>query len=326
MRLGVVTRASLLVCLLAAPVTLTALRLAQPLDTTAVQLVGLAPWAMPLYLIVALVAMAPTVRHRARTFYVMPAVLAVIGFALHAVWFAPQVTGEVRAPAEGAPRITVMASNIQRGQGDAAALLGAAAEHDVDVLVVEEITPEALAAMRRAGLRERYPYAAGQPAPGAPGTMVFSRIRLSEPERLATGFGTWRMRVGGGLTLIAVHMTAPADPQRWRTDFEEVLAAVRAQPPDLVVGDFNATADHGPMRDLLAEGFRDGAELDNHWRPTWPANHRGDGVARFLPPVAPIDHVLVGSRMAALDSATVRVADTDHLAVVAQVARSAGAA
>jgi endonuclease/exonuclease/phosphatase (EEP) superfamily protein YafD len=128
------------------------------------------------------------------------------------------------------------------------------------------------------------------------------------------------VRVGGALTLVAVHTTAPTDPHRWLADLGELRDAVRAQPPDLMAGDLNATADHAPMRDLLGEGLRDSAELDDRWRPTWPADHRGAGPTRLLPPVAPIDHVLVGPRLTAVGTATVHVAGTDHLAVVARVA------
>jgi endonuclease/exonuclease/phosphatase (EEP) superfamily protein YafD len=40
-----------------------------------------------------------------------------------------------------------------------------------------------------------------------------------------------------------------------------------------------------------------------------------------LPRSAPIDHVLVGERLAALGSRTVDLAGTDHRPVVAEVAR-----
>ena len=88
--------------------------------------------------------------------------------------------------------------------------------------------------------------------------------------------------------------------------------------PDLVVGDFNATADHAPMRALADAGYRDVGELANQgWQPTWPTR----GVFDLLGlPLAQIDHVLVGDRLAALDLGTVAVPGSDHRAVVATVA------
>ena len=101
-----------------------------------------------------------------------------------------------------------------------------------------------------------------------------------------------------------------------------IRAAVASGAPDLVVGDFNATPDHSPMRALADAGYRAVAELANEgWQPTWPAN----GIFRVhglpLPRFAPIDHVLVGERLAALGSSTVALDGTDHRAVVAEVAR-----
>lgn len=322
MRKWGVVRWSLLTCLLAAPLSLTTLRLIHPLNDVAVQLVGLAPLAMPMYALVLLAVSVPTVRHRGRTIYLVPAATALVGLVLHAVWFAPQVTGQVREPDQGAPTFTLMASNLLKGQADAAALLRAATEEDVDVLVTEEITPQALDAMQEQGLSTLYPYTAGLPERGVIGTMIFSRTPLSQVERLTTGFGSWRVQVGDELTLIAVHTTAPTKPEGWRNDFNKLIATVRAQPPDIILGDFNATADHQPMRELADEGFRDAAELTNHWEPTWPANHLGPGMARFFPPLARIDQVLVSSSIAALTADTVRIDNTDHLTVVAEVAPS----
>jgi endonuclease/exonuclease/phosphatase family metal-dependent hydrolase len=119
-----------------------------------------------------------------------------------------------------------------------------------------------------------------------------------------------------------VHPHSPVDAALWRRDHATIRAAVASGSPDLVVGDFNATPDHAPMRALADEGYRDVADLANEgWQPTWPANglYRVLGVP--LPRLAPIDHVLVGERLAALGSSTVDLAGTDHRPVVAEVAR-----
>jgi endonuclease/exonuclease/phosphatase family metal-dependent hydrolase len=319
-RLRVVVGGSLLAGWLVIPLTLTALRLTQPVNSTAIQLVGLAPVAMPLYVSVLLMAMVPVVRHRGRTPFLIPAATALLGLALHAVWFAPQVTGDLPVAADDAVPITVMASNLLAGRGDGESLLRTAADLDVDVLVLVEVTPSAFEALEANGQLERYPYRAGSPDHSVHGTLVLSRLRLGEPERVSTAFGTWRVKVGDDLTLLAVHTSAPTNPERWRADHRTLLASVRAHPPDLVLGDLNATADHQPMQRLADEGLREAAELTNDWQPTWPANNLGAGLARHLPPLARIDQVLVGPDLVVLSSRTVDIDDTDHLAVVARVA------
>jgi endonuclease/exonuclease/phosphatase (EEP) superfamily protein YafD len=74
----------------------------------------------------------------------------------------------------------------------------------------------------------------------------------------------------------------------------------------VLLGDFNATLDHEPLRELLATGYRDAAaETGSGLRPTWPAN------GRRLPPVT-IDHVLADERIGFRDYATADLAGTDH--------------
>ncbi len=82
----------------------------------------------------------------------------------------------------------------------------------------------------------------------------------------------------------------------------------------------NATPDHDVMRNLDDAGFRDASEAANEgWQPTWPANHVG--ILPLLPPLIHIDHVLLGDSMASLGTHTVDIDGTDHLALVATVAR-----
>jgi endonuclease/exonuclease/phosphatase family metal-dependent hydrolase len=127
---------------------------------------------------------------------------------------------------------------------------------------------------------------------------------------------------GSALTVLAVHPTAPTDPEQWRADHAAVLAAAEASDPDLVVGDFNATLDHPPMRALADHGWRSVEELANEgWQPTWPSNGLVSPFGLPLPSLVQIDHVLVGPRLAALSTHTVEIPGTDHRAVVAEVAR-----
>ena len=113
---------------------------------------------------------------------------------------------------------------------------------------------------------------------------------------------------------------APVDPAGWRADHAAILKQAEDDHADLIVGDLNATADHEPMRQLDDAGYRDAGEVSNvGWQPTWPANHVG--VFPLLPPLVRIDHVLIGDRLASLGTRTVDVDGTDHLALLATVAR-----
>ena len=241
---------------------------------------------------------------------------------LHAGWLAPMVTGQAPAAAAGAEALTVMTSNGLTGQVDGVALVQAAADAEVDVLVVQEITAPQLELMRSAGIDEGWPYAVGEPGVGTQGTMVFSRYALGTATRVATEFDSWSTTLAapdGELTLLAVHPFPPTVAAQWHDDLATVREA--AAGADLVVGDLNATLDHRPLQRLEDDGFRDAAELTNAgWQPTWPANGEYHLVGVPLPPLVAIDHVLVGPRLTALSTRTVTLDGTDHAALLAEVA------
>jgi endonuclease/exonuclease/phosphatase family metal-dependent hydrolase len=149
--------------------------------------------------------------------------------------------------------------------------------------------------------------------------MVFSNEQLGQPVLLATGFQSYRVQVGT-LTLLAVHPVSPRLPQAWRRDHDLIRREAVDKDADLIVGDLNATSDHDVLRELEDAGFRDAGELANEgWQPTWPANHVG--LFARLPPLVRIDHVLVAPTLASLGTHTVDIRGSDHLALVATVAR-----
>jgi endonuclease/exonuclease/phosphatase family metal-dependent hydrolase len=185
---------------------------------------------------------------------------------------------------------------------------------------VQEITEADLADMDRAGLADLLPHRAGDPGYGSDAVMVFARTELGEATRTDTWHDGWIVP-WGDLTVVATHPQAPTVPDLWRGDHAALLDAVREHDPDLVVGDFNATADHAPMRALADEGYRDVGELANGgWQPTWPSSGEVDLLGLPVPSLAQIDHVLVGARLAAIGMRTRDIPGSDHRAVVAEVA------
>jgi endonuclease/exonuclease/phosphatase family metal-dependent hydrolase len=211
-----------------------------------------------------------------------------------------------------------MTSNLLGDAGDAPGLVEAAAEADVDVLAVEELSTGALAELDRAGLAELFPFRAGEAAPGGTaGTMVFAREPITDVRRLPTDFGSWSVLVGE-VRVFAVHPVYALETAAWRDEHAALLAVAEEQQPDLLLGDFNATLDHGPMRRLDAAGYRDATELSGSgWQPTWPAT--GTGIQGLLPPVIQIDHVLVDDGWSAARTWTVEIDGSDHRALVAEV-------
>jgi endonuclease/exonuclease/phosphatase (EEP) superfamily protein YafD len=254
-------------------------------------------------------------------------VVTLLGTGMHAFWARGPYVGGSSAVAAGGPPLHVMTANLRFGRADTAQVLEAARSEGIDVLVLQEVTPEALTGLREAGVAEAFRHHAGRPEPGPAGTMVFSRSRLGGVQRLGTPFGSYAMDVaapGGPVHLLAVHPRPPiGDVGGWRSDQGAVRHAARAADgPTMVVGDLNATPDHVPMRVLAALGYRDGAsEANAGWQPTWPVGRRLPLIGVTVPTLVAIDHVLVrdGLRVAGIES--MRVSGSDHRALLAVVTR-----
>ena len=251
----------------------------------------------------------------------------VVLLGLHLWWLAPQYVGDNPAPAAGATPLVVMNLNMYEGHADTTELYAAAQGEDVDVLVLEEITFGALRELQDLGIDDAYPFQIGKPNGAVDGTMVFSRLPLGEPVVLPAEFQSYRVEVGEGddaFTLMAVHPHAPVlsgEAAQWSDEIAAMLTDARASGADLVLGDFNATSDHAPLRAWRDAGWRDSLELVNAgWSRTWPANGISPVRDLHLPALIQIDHVLIGQDFAVTDSHIDEIEGTDHRAVVATVA------
>ena len=310
----------LVVAGLAVPaLTLTVARAFDTDNGTMIRIEAFTPLAIPLYAaLLVLLAAAAALWKVDRKPRVVAALLALVGLGIHAWWFAPQVVGDNPGPADDADRITVMNANLYEGRAKAEEVVAAVRDNHVDILVLEEITPDLLAQMDAAGLAELLPDRVGEPDYMVAGTMILANQPLTDHVRLRTTFQGWEAKYGE-LTVLGVHPVAPVDPAGWRADHAAILEQAEADHADLIVGDMNATPDHDVMRKLDDAGYRDASEVSNEgWQPTWPANHVG--ILPLLPPLVRIDHVLIGDSMASLGTHTIDIDGTDQLGLVATVA------
>lgn len=223
-------------------------------------------------------------------------------------------------PADG-PELTVAVANLREGNGDAATVVGAVRDHEVDLLVTLELTDAAIERLAAAGLDDLLPQTELQPSRFTSGGGIHSRFPLTarEPDA-ARGFGrTPRASIevagAGEVALDAVHPLPPIVPE-WTAQWRDALAALPDAAPDqerrLLLGDFNATLDHAPLRDLLDRGWVDAADaVGAGLTPTFAALRYGEPV----PPVT-IDHVLVDRRTEVQAVRTVPLPGSDHRILV----------
>jgi endonuclease/exonuclease/phosphatase (EEP) superfamily protein YafD len=214
--------------------------------------------------------------------------------------------------------VRVMSLNLLFGRADAVAVVAAVRDNRIDVLSLQELTPEAVAGLDRAGLRALLPHRVFQAERGAGGSGIASRHPVTG--RALTPPGT--MRQPGALVdlpgkqdveVVAVHAEPPVvitGPEAWQRELAGLPDRDLTGPPRVLAGDFNATLDHVGLRRLLSNGYVDAAdEVGSGLVPTWPSG-------TFWPPPVTIDHVLVDSRCPVDTYGVLAIAGTDHRAVV----------
>jgi endonuclease/exonuclease/phosphatase (EEP) superfamily protein YafD len=224
-------------------------------------------------------------------------------------------------PDAGGPRLRILSANMDHGGSDPANMVRLVREHQVDVLALQEFTVEAQQALTAAGLDTLLPYAARYPSEDPGGSAVYSRIPLTDtgyrtlPATFGQAYGVLELPGGQRVRVESAHPPSPADvvtAAQWRAGQEAQPHANAYHGPQILVGDFNATLDHAPLRALLGTGYTDAAsELGDGLTPTWPY----DGTR--LPKVT-IDHVLVAG-LRVYSFTTYPDPGSDHRAVCADL-------
>ncbi|MEV4395929.1 endonuclease/exonuclease/phosphatase family protein [Nonomuraea sp. NPDC049607] len=230
----------------------------------------------------------------------------------------PRALPEPAGVAAGGATLRVLAANLLVGTADAAELARLVRSLRPDVLTLQEFTPAAERRLEAAGVRELLPYAVPRATEGVGGSAVYARHPLAAGELIKLGgFGqaTAVLTHPGGarLEIVSVHPCAPKRMGRqpcWLAGLERLpRGGGRLR---VLAGDFNATLDHRPVRELLAAGYRDAAAaMGRGLSPTWGGWGPVPGVA--------IDHVLADGRMAVRDFRVLGPIGSDHRPVYAEL-------
>ncbi len=251
------------------------------------------------------------------------AVVAALAAAALAVAVAPRaLDGPQPERRPDGPALTVMTANVLHGQADMAAVMRLVREHRVDVLSVQELTPEGLARLDAAGAAQALPGRTTEPAPGARGSGLLARralrpVRRQAPAGAAQPEALVAVRGAPPVRMKTVHPPPPisrAAARTWRAALRAIPGSDGRGDVRIVAGDFNATLDHRELRRLLDRGYTDAADATGSGLvTTWPVLGR-----RRALPIA-IDHVLVDRRVRVDEVVVERVPGTDHKAVIARL-------
>lgn len=239
-------------------------------------------------------------------------------------WYYIGRAGELSTYAE----LRVMSSNLRHGLAAPVPFVKFAARN-VDVLMVSEITFEAVSEFERAGITKEFNHSLLLPAPMAGGIGIWSRFPLKalpvtiNPVLTATAAQLSVPSFDMSPIVASIHVHSPMASRtntvaRWRESITEAknllrtLSALAGNAAVIVGGDFNSTPDIRQFRDFLAEGYQDAnRQTGSGFMPTFPSNS-------FLPPVLAIDHILTLNAVVAA-ARSVGIEGTDHRSVLASV-------
>ncbi len=267
-------------------------------------------------------------------------VLILGALVLEALWQGPFLiphaqagasAGQASAPAQAsATTLRVMTCNVFKGKADPERIVELVRSEGVQVLALQETTRDFVSELERAGLGELLPYSSRASSDGVYGNGIWSALPISDAQSDAVGSSASAMPsgtvtlgaddsgAGARICLVSVHTCAPVPGywDLWKRSVEEIgsvrnRAAADTATRYVLMGDFNATYDHAPFREMLGGTLRDAAREVGRLTLTWPAD-RG-----LVPALSSIDHVVMGPGVGAHDIEVAPVAGTDHKALLA---------
>jgi endonuclease/exonuclease/phosphatase family metal-dependent hydrolase len=234
-----------------------------------------------------------------------------------------------RGTAGGGPKVRIATASLRRGLVPPGPVVDLVRRLDVDVLAVQELTPDAETGLRASGIDDFLPWAHVLPARPGSVASASGAIWTRLPARAAGAVpGTFEqptvaIDVPGAraIEVTAIHTAPPSTSSRAVRDWTADLAALPAPDTDVLrvlAGDFNATGDHAALRAVLRGGWVDAARqggrgLSWTWRPL------------LLPwPRLTIDRVLVDARIRVAGVDLVHLPGSDHRALVVDLVLPAG--
>lgn len=229
--------------------------------------------------------------------------------------------------------LDVVTWNVNYGLGGADAV-GVLADFDVDVVLLQEVTPEVERAIRASPvLAGRFAHHRFHSSDGPGGLAVLSRFAIVDDELLpaVTWFPAWHGTVQtplGAVQLLNVHLRPPFDDNGSVLSGVVVTPAMRSQEMStfaamldddvatVVAGDFNEGSG-GAIDVLTARGMVSALDVADDDTPTW----RWQGVPFRLR----MDHVFVDDDFAVTAARVVEKGQSDHLPVVVRLQQSQAA-
>lgn len=230
----------------------------------------------------------------------------------------------------------VMTCNVFKGHANPAALIDLIRNENVQVLALQETTGPFIEQLESCGLSELLPYAQRSSSDGVYGNGIWSALPLNDVAsddihssasampaatiHFDNAYPTLSANTSTdpvAVRFVSVHTCSPTIGHwdLWRTSISE-LGVVRDRVEHdshthyVMMGDFNATYDHAPFRDMLGTTLFDAAKSSGEGLTfTW-------STATPMPPFCGIDHIVMSPGMQARDMQATVIPGTDHAALL----------
>lgn len=239
------------------------------------------------------------------------AALMLLVFLLSAVQVLPFYM-EREASVDGAVAIKIFHANVKRSNQQPAAFLEQLRTENPDLVVIQEMTPVWLAAMKT--LQASYPYSIAKAQQGAFGLGLFSKLPLENAKIVSAppldlpeirAELRVRDRVVG---FASAHPMPPMGLAAFEARNQQLSALANdlsaMQPTRILVGDLNITPWSANYQDLERASGMQNARAGFGLAPTFPVF--------FAPAGIPIDHVLVSDDIGVTDFRVGADTGSDH--------------
>lgn len=225
----------------------------------------------------------------------------------------------------GEPVLKVISANVYLGNADLGRVSAWIAQHDPDVVFMQEVAAAAVPQLSTL----RYRHVLLKRPIESYGVVVLSKYPLHDVQvvelmgELEGHRISHRARLdwnGRSVAVAAVHLAAPTsarfqaardglldDTVRWAGDRKQ---------PALIVGDLNATPWSRALKRAAAAGMRRATSL----APTWPVAGLPDVAAALVPTLIPIDQVLGSRHWAVVERRVGPTIGSDHRPVLVSLA------
>ena len=242
--------------------------------------------------------------------------LSIVLVMLNAWFVLPWWFGDAE-PRDDALRL--VHANVQSGNNEPQRFIDFVHSENPDIVIVQELTPEWVPALR--ALSRSYPYLHMEPDPAQFGIGFFSRLPIDTIDVVhAEPFGHLEFYVSliaghRRLNVVTSHPMPPVGRDHYHgrnTQLANLADAVSLlDGPTILVGDLNITMWSHLYADLEAKTGLRNARKGFGVKPTWPL---------FLPiGMIPIDHALVSDEIDVHRFDTGPLIGSDHLPIVVEI-------